>query len=100
ERKAHPRHHHRPGFDTTETINPLLQWEFSDEIFETNLERLLQETSNFDSPRINREPRCKTRHSGFVGGEFVKIVVATCDASRSQRPILNLESCVARRRIK
>src|SRR5207248_6164521 len=55
ERKADPWHDHRPGFDTTETINPLLQWEFSDEIFETNLERLLHETSDVDLPRIDRE---------------------------------------------
>ena len=96
ERKAHPGHDHRPGFDTPETINPLLQREFSDEIFETNLERLLHQTSDLDGPRFDRESRGKTLHRGFVGGEFVKVVVATGDTSRSQSSIVNLEFHIAR----
>src|SRR4029077_16885158 len=64
------------------------------------LERLLHETSNLDGPWINRESRRKTGHRGFVGGEFVKIVVATRSAGWSQRPIINLKFGTSYRGIK
>ena len=95
-----PRDNHRPRFHAPEPVNPFLQREFSDEIFETDLKRLLHETSDFDRPRINCEPGCKTRHRCFVGGKFVEIVVATGNIRRSQRSVFNLIPGTSHRGIK
>src|SRR5439155_10646968 len=73
---------------------------FFDEIFEANLERFLHQTSNLDRPWIDRESRRKTRDCRFVGREFVEVVIATGNAGRSQRSIVDLISRTSHRGIK
>jgi len=52
--KADPRHHHGPGFDTAEAVDPFFQWQ-AHQLFQIDAARLHDLAGHLHRPRPHRQ---------------------------------------------
>ena len=72
---AYPRDHHRPGFDTAESIQALLHLGGFDDVFVGVFARLIALARDLDGPRLCFKVLCVLGGVALVGSKLVEVVI-------------------------
>ncbi len=76
QRKADPRHHHRPGFDAAHPVDTLLQRKASGQIVMIESDRFSHLTVDLQRPGIGFHAARVSGGIGFVEAKLIEVVVA------------------------
>src|ERR1039457_3990000 len=75
QRISHPRHHNRPGFHAAMPVHPLLQRRQRQDLFHSELARLVAQAFHADRPGRGLEVLGVLRGVAFIRAELVVVVV-------------------------